>query len=51
MDSVTPEDAIKIAAIRRKTHVCVLDAQQQMRTARTSPNCPQCLFRSCPTSS
>jgi CheY-like chemotaxis protein len=32
MDSVTPEDAIKIAAIRRKTHVCVLDAQQQMRT-------------------
>jgi EAL domain-containing protein (putative c-di-GMP-specific phosphodiesterase class I) len=32
MDSVTPEDAIKIAAIRRKTDVCVLDAQQQMRT-------------------
>jgi EAL domain-containing protein (putative c-di-GMP-specific phosphodiesterase class I) len=32
MDSVTPEDAIKIAAIRRKTHVCVLEAQQQMRT-------------------
>jgi|RhiMetdeSRZDD1v2_1073273.scaffolds.fasta_scaffold38553_5 EAL domain-containing protein (putative c-di-GMP-specific phosphodiesterase class I) len=32
MDSVTPEDAIKIAAIRRDTHVCVLDAQQQMRT-------------------
>jgi EAL domain-containing protein (putative c-di-GMP-specific phosphodiesterase class I) len=32
MDSVTPEDAIKIAAIRRKTHVCILDAQQQMRT-------------------
>ena len=32
MDSVTPEDAIKIATIRRKTDVCVLDAQQQMRT-------------------
>jgi EAL domain-containing protein (putative c-di-GMP-specific phosphodiesterase class I) len=32
MDSVTPEDAIKIAAIRRRTDVCVLDAQQQMRT-------------------
>src|SRR5256885_9526738 len=32
MDSVTPEDAIKLAAIRRKTDVCVLDAQQQMRT-------------------
>ncbi len=32
MDSVTPEDAIKIAAIRRKTDVCVLDTQQQMRT-------------------
>ena len=32
MDSVTPEDAIKIAAIQRKTDVCVLDAQQQMRT-------------------
>jgi EAL domain-containing protein (putative c-di-GMP-specific phosphodiesterase class I) len=32
MDSVTPEDAIKIAAIRRKTHVCVLEPQQQMRT-------------------
>jgi hypothetical protein len=36
MDSVTPEDAIKIAAIRRKTHVCVLDAQQQMRGCLTS---------------
>jgi EAL domain-containing protein (putative c-di-GMP-specific phosphodiesterase class I) len=32
MDSVTPEDAIKIAAIRRKADVCVLEAQQQMRT-------------------
>jgi EAL domain-containing protein (putative c-di-GMP-specific phosphodiesterase class I) len=32
MDSLTPEDAIKITAIRRKTHVCVLDAQQPMRT-------------------
>jgi EAL domain-containing protein (putative c-di-GMP-specific phosphodiesterase class I) len=32
MDSVTPEDAIKTAAIRRKTRVCVLEAQQQMRT-------------------
>jgi EAL domain-containing protein (putative c-di-GMP-specific phosphodiesterase class I) len=32
MDSVTPEDAIKIAAIRRKTDVCVLEAREEMRT-------------------
>ena len=32
MDSVIPEDAIEIAASRCKTHVCILDAQQQMRT-------------------
>jgi EAL domain-containing protein (putative c-di-GMP-specific phosphodiesterase class I) len=32
MDSVTPEDALTFAAVRRKTHVCVLEAQQEMRT-------------------
>jgi EAL domain-containing protein (putative c-di-GMP-specific phosphodiesterase class I) len=32
MDSVTLEDALTFAAIRRKTHVCVLEAQQEMRT-------------------